>query len=436
MPDVLVVGAGISGLTAAWRLHQAGVEVAVLERSTRPGGRVHSIELNGCVLEAGANFVTDAYRIVPTLAHEAAISLQPVRNDSAIAMAGRLHAFRADRPGTAVTAGLLPARMALSQVPGLARFAARSRGRGTLDPLDWRDLDDTLTGTWARRLGLTALAERSWRPAFHGFYFQEALTSSAAAVAAMATHGLRQRTLTVPGGLSGLTDALAARLDVRTGVSVTDIEEGPSAVTVRTDRGDLRAAVVIVAVPGPDLPGLMALNPLETAAARTPYSAGLLIGLGVERHLHSHELAGAYGVLMHPDERPLAAICVASRAGHAHGPGDVVTCMFADRPAGELARRSDAQIVEAAREALLAWAPELRDALLAGPDANRVVRIPHAMPTSRPGRLTAIHNYRRHAEARRVLLAGDCLAWPWTDSAAFTGQWAAKHALRRVQPAR
>lgn len=435
MPDVIVVGAGISGLSAAWRLQQAGVDVTVLERSSRPGGRMHSVELNGCVWEAGANFVTDAYRIVPGLASEARIGLQPVRNDSAIALAGRLHAFRADRPWTTVAAGLLTARAALSQVPGLARFAAQSRGRGTLDPLDWMDLDDTPTSTWARRLGLTAVAERSWRPAFHGFYFQEALVTSAAAVAAMATHGFRQQTLTMPGGLSSLTDALAAELDVRTSVTVTEVEEDPTGVTVRTDEGSLRAEAVIVAVPGPDLPGLMTLNALETTIAQTPYSAGLLVGLGVGRHLRPHELAGAYGILMHPDDTPLAALCVASRAGHAHSSGDVVTCMFADQPARELTGKSDPKVIDTARGALLAWAPELRGALLAGPEANRVVRIPHAMPTSRPGRLTAIRAYRQHAETRRVLIASDSIAWPWTDSAAFTGQWAADLALRRVRPA-
>ena len=47
------------------------------------------------------------------------------------------------------------------------------------------------------------------------------------------------------------------------------------------------------------------------------------------------------------------------------------------------------------------------------------------MPTSAPGRIAHIKAYRAHAHARRVILAGDSLAWPWADSAAFTGQWAA-----------
>ena len=69
------------------------------------------------------------------------------------------------------------------------------------------------------------------------------------------------------------------------------------------------------------------------ALAATPYSAGLLVGMAVDRPLRPDELAGAYGVLMHPDEAPLAALCVASRAGHALRGLDLVTCLFTDADA-------------------------------------------------------------------------------------------------------
>ena len=241
----------------------------------------------------------------------------------------------------------------------------------------------------------------------------------------MAAHGFSSRTLTIPGGLSRLTDALASRLDVRTGTTVAFVEEDAFGVAAHTDSGVFRAEAAIVAVPAPDLPAVMDLTAQEEAVSAVAYSTGLLVCLGMARRLHEDELAGAYGVLMHPDDGPLAALCVASRAGHARGRGDVVTCMFAGKDARALSGGADSEIVDAARRALLVWEPRLSGAFAPAPEASAVVRIPHAMPTTPPGRLAAIDAYRERAQTRRIVLAGDCLAWPWSDSAAAAGRWAA-----------
>ena len=43
MLDVVVLGAGVSGLNTAWLLEQEGLSVAVLEGRQRVGGRVHTL---------------------------------------------------------------------------------------------------------------------------------------------------------------------------------------------------------------------------------------------------------------------------------------------------------------------------------------------------------------------------------------------------------
>jgi len=54
-PSVAVIGAGITGLTAAFRLHAAGHRVQVFERAAQTGGSIRTIRENGFLAEAGPN---------------------------------------------------------------------------------------------------------------------------------------------------------------------------------------------------------------------------------------------------------------------------------------------------------------------------------------------------------------------------------------------
>ncbi len=76
--EVLIVGAGIAGLTAAWRLHQAGVGVRVLEGQDRIGGRMFSLRdffPDGQVCELGGELIDTTHVSIRNLAAELEIPL-------------------------------------------------------------------------------------------------------------------------------------------------------------------------------------------------------------------------------------------------------------------------------------------------------------------------------------------------------------------------
>ena len=56
--DVVIVGAGAAGLTAANELKKAGLSVAVLEARDRVGGRLHTDVIDGAMLEIGGQWVS------------------------------------------------------------------------------------------------------------------------------------------------------------------------------------------------------------------------------------------------------------------------------------------------------------------------------------------------------------------------------------------
>ncbi len=59
--DVIIIGAGISGLTAALELQKAGKKVMVLEATEVPGGRISSEEVDGFILDKGFQVLLTEY---------------------------------------------------------------------------------------------------------------------------------------------------------------------------------------------------------------------------------------------------------------------------------------------------------------------------------------------------------------------------------------
>ncbi|MBF5046046.1 FAD-dependent oxidoreductase [Aggregicoccus sp. 17bor-14] len=81
---VLIVGAGLAGLTAAWRLRQAGVPVRVVDAQARVGGRMHSLRGHfapGQVAELGGELIDTDHTTVQRLAREVGLTLEDYQED-------------------------------------------------------------------------------------------------------------------------------------------------------------------------------------------------------------------------------------------------------------------------------------------------------------------------------------------------------------------
>ena len=76
--DVVVIGAGLSGLAAALHLEAHGADVQVVEAKERVGGRVHSMRRLGHRQEAGGAYIGAGYRRVVGAAERLGIELADV----------------------------------------------------------------------------------------------------------------------------------------------------------------------------------------------------------------------------------------------------------------------------------------------------------------------------------------------------------------------
>ena len=77
---VLILGAGMAGLVAAYELSKLGHDVTILEARTRPGGRVHTLRepfADGLYAEAGAARIPDNHDLTHKYVKEFNLPLEP-----------------------------------------------------------------------------------------------------------------------------------------------------------------------------------------------------------------------------------------------------------------------------------------------------------------------------------------------------------------------
>lgn len=257
--DVVVVGAGLSGLVAAARLDAAGTDVQVLEASGRVGGRTLTGQGPDCSLDLGASFVSDEQDRVCALIDALGLHRLPSydqgRNISRLN--GRDYSWRGGFPFLGLRTSLAAARM----IRTLDTMAARPEVQCPPRHETARRWDADSVGDWIARRHAPAAAKELVSTGIRLIFASElcdisllhllfCLRSAGGFRSYIRTRGRDQ--LRVAGGAQQLSQRLAAGLAVAPQLDtvVTGIDCDAATVTVRTATGlSLSARRVILAVP-------------------------------------------------------------------------------------------------------------------------------------------------------------------------------------------
>lgn len=270
MPDVLVVGAGVAGLTAARRLVEAGQDVVVLEARDRVGGRTLNDTIAGVTVEVGGQWVGPGQDRVNALIDELGLETFPTydRGDAVVELPdGRIKRYAGETPPLSplALADLFQAQRALDKLVDTVDLRAPWRTP------DAEALDAVSFASWLDRRVHHGQARMFYEIVSQAVFATEPETMSLLHWLAYigAGSGL-ERVLAVTGGAQqdrvvGGTSRISERLAEDLGDAVVlsapvrriTVDGG---VTVESDAGTWTAPHVIVAVP-PNLAGRIDYQP-------------------------------------------------------------------------------------------------------------------------------------------------------------------------------
>lgn len=282
---VVVIGAGMAGLSCALDLAAAGVPCTILEAADGPGGRVRTDRVDGFLLDRGFQVLQTAYPEVKARLDLPALKLSRFFPGALVRLGGRFHKigdpFR--RPDAALSTLLAPVgswddKLAIGR---LKRYVQE----GSLEEL-W-NRPETSTREALRRHGFSdRIVDTFFRPFLAGIFLERELATSSRFFEFVFRMFSEGNAALPARGMGAVAEQLATRLPagtLRLNTRVEALAEGG----VRLASGEtLAAKAVVVAadlpeasrlLPGLTPPGRRGTACLYFAASEPPIKKPILV---------------------------------------------------------------------------------------------------------------------------------------------------------------
>lgn len=317
--DVVVVGAGITGLTTAFHLARGGVDVTVVEAAERVGGVIETRTLDRPEgtwrFETGPNTVLESREAVAELIADAGLGELRIEADPA---AKKRYVWKGDSlvplPGGALsffTTPLFPvgAKLRLLAEPFIGRapedreetiaeFVRRRLGQSLLDYAVGPFVSGVYAGDPHRLSVRWAVSRIHALEAEHGSLIRgmfARMKERRKGASGGGPAGPGGAMITFEGGLSTLPRELADRIgDVRTGTPCRRVVRRDDGFRVETEGGALRAPRVVLTVPSDVTAAILdeATAGDSRPFADVPYAPVVVATLGARREQVDHPLDG------------------------------------------------------------------------------------------------------------------------------------------------
>jgi len=320
MPDALVIGAGLAGLTCARRLHERGLDVQILESSDRVGGRVQTDTVNGFRLDRGFQVLLTAYPETQRELDYDALDLHAFRDGALVRYNGRFHRIADPRrhPWDAPRTLFAPIGSPADKLRVLR--LRRTLTQQSIPQVLEREERTTLDALRTRWGFSSSMINRFFRPFFGGIFFDRTLRASSRMFEFVFKMFAEGRTVLPAGGMEQIPRQMRQHLPddaVRGNARVETIDEQ----TVTLDGGETLAAPrIVIATEAPEANRLVGdVTPTEGratvciyyAAPRSPLDDPFLVlngeGVGPINNLAvPSDVAPGYA----PDDRALVSVVV------------------------------------------------------------------------------------------------------------------------------